>query len=226
MNGQRNWEEKNAKRNKRKIPPPLLFLFPCSFSSFSSTPHYNTAFVVVSASNLHVTQRVEYGERRHWLRGKPVGGARTPHSLSASRGWKRGDKIKKKRERERQFWRNASLEELQFFVLNFCWKFSSFIPPPPPLFDSWMLITSLKPTLQGILRFWRSKHGSISLFFCYPSLFIYIFFHCRNEVANKPVVHSVITNALGILFLFFFLLEFSFLFIFLHVLYRVIFREQ
>lgn len=73
-----------------------------------------------------------------------------------------------------------------------------------------MLITSLKPTLQGILRFWRSKHGSISLFFCYPSLFIYIFFHCRNEVANKPVVHSVITNALGILFFCFFCLNFLF----------------
>ena len=196
----REIEKKKVKRNKRKILPPLR----CSFSSFSSTPHYNTAFVVVSASNLHVTRRVEYGERRHWLRGKPVGVASTPHSLSASRGWKRGNTIKKnEREKERQFWRNASLEELQFFVLNFCWKFSSFYPPP--LFDSWMLITSLKPTLQGILRFWRSKHGSISLFYFFTplSLFIY-FFYCRNEVANKPVVQSVITNALGI---FFFLAE-------------------
>lgn len=92
--------KKKVKRNKRKIPPPFPFLFRCSFSSFSTTPHYNTAFVVVSASNLHVTRRVEYGERRHWLRGKPVGGARTPHSLSASRGWKRGNTIKKERERE------------------------------------------------------------------------------------------------------------------------------
>lgn len=209
------------KRNKRKIPPPPSFLFRCSFSSFSSTPHYNTAFVVVSASNLHVTRRVEYGERRHWLRGKPVGGARTPHSLSASRGWKRGNKIKK-RERERQFWRNASLEELQFFVLNFCWKFSSFIPPPP-LFDSWMLITSLKPTLQGILRFWRSKHGSISLFFCYPSLYLYIFSLPKwssEQASSTQRNYKCARNT------FLFLLEFSFLFIFLHVLYRVIFTEQ
>lgn len=96
----REIEKKKVKRNKRKILPSLPLLFRCSFSSFSSTPHYNTAFVVVSASNLHVTRRVEYGERRHWLRGKPVGGARTPHSLSASRGWKRGNTIKKKGERE------------------------------------------------------------------------------------------------------------------------------
>lgn len=186
------------KRNKRKIPPPS-FLFRCSFSSFSSTPHYNTAFVVVSASNLHVTRRVEYGERRHWLRGKPVGGARTPHSLSASRGWKRGNKIKK-REREAVLAKCQS-GGITIFRFEFLLEIQFFYPPPSPFrFVNVNHVFEANATRDS--PFLAFKTWEYIFIFCYPSLFIYIFFHCRNEVANKPVVHSVITNALGILFFF------------------------
>lgn len=168
---ERTEESRRKRREKKKKQKKNLPLFSsCSLSSLSSTPHYNTAFAVVSASNLHVTRRVESDERRHWLRGRPVGGASTPHGLSASRRRKRGRNTMKKR----QFWRNASLEELQFFVLNFCSKFSSFF-----FSFRFMNVNHVfeADATRDSSRPWRSKHGSVSfLFLCVSLAFIYTFF--------------------------------------------------